>query len=329
MTYTTTLQTPLHSGFDARTPATEALAGRDLSGMQAIVTGGASGLGLETVRVLAGAGARVLVPARDPQQAQAALHGMAGVEVAALDLLDPQSIDAFAAAFLATGRALHVLVNGAGIMATPLLRDARGYEAQFATNHLGHFQLTARLWPALRQAQGARVVCVSSLGHRQAGVDLDDPHFVHQPYDKWRAYAQSKSANALFALELDRRAAAHGVRAFSLHPGAILTPLVRHLDLDDLRRVGALDDEGQVNPPPQSGFKNVAQGAATAVWCATSAQLDGIGGVYCEDCDIAALVADDSTGPGVRRWAVDPAQARRLWALSEQMTGVRFDCDAA
>lgn len=328
MTYTTTLQTPLHSGFDARTTATEALAGRDLSGMQAIVTGGASGLGLETVRVLAGAGARVLVPARDPHQAQEALNGMAGVEVAVLDLLDPQSIDAFAAAFLATGRALHLLVNGAGIMATPLLRDARGYEAQFATNHLGHFQLTARLWPALRQAQGARVVCVSSLGHRQAGVDLDDPHFLRQPYDKWRAYAQSKSANALFSVELDRRAAAHGVRAYSLHPGAILTPLLRHLDLDDLRRVGALDDAGKVNPPPQSGFKNVAQGAATAVWCATSAQLDGIGGVYCEDCDIAALVADDNTGPGVRRGAVDPAQARRLWALSEQMTGVRFDCDA-
>ena len=322
-------QTPLRSGFDAGTTATEALAGRDLSGVQAIVTGGASGLGLETVRVLAGAGAKVLVPARDPRQAQAALDGMAGVEVAALDLLDPQAIDRFAAAFLATGRALHVLLNGAGIMATPLLRDARGYEGQFATNHLGHFQLTARLWPALRQARGARVVCVSSLGHRQAGVDLDDPHFLRQPYDKWRAYAQSKSANALFAVELDRRGAAHGVRAFSLHPGAILTPLVRHLDLDDLRRVGALDEAGHVNPPPQSGFKNVAQGAATAVWCATSAQLDGMGGVYCEDGDIAALVADDSTGPGVQRWAIDPEQARRLWALSERMTGVRFDCDAA
>ncbi|MGK5046608.1 oxidoreductase [Janthinobacterium sp. GB4P2] len=328
MTYSDHRQTPLHSGFGAATTASEALAGRDLSGVQAIVTGGYSGLGLETVRVLAGAGATVLVPARDPHQAQAALNGMAGVEIATLDLLDPQAIDSFAAAFLATGRALHVLVNGAGIMATPLLRDVRGYEAQFATNHLGHFQLTARLWPALRQAQGARVVCVSSLGHRQAGVDLDDAHFVRQPYDKWRAYAQSKSANALFAVELDRRAAAHGVRAFSLHPGAILTPLVRHLDLDDMRRVGALDEQGQVNPPPQSGFKNVAQGAATAVWCATSAQLDGMGGVYCEDCDIATLVADDSTGPGVRRWASDPVQARQLWVLSEQMTGVRFDCDA-
>lgn len=196
-------QIPLRSGLDAATTAAEALAGRDLSGLQAIVTGGASGLGLETVRVLAGAGASVLVGARDPHQALGALHGMAGVEIAALDLLDPHSIDAFAAGFLAAGRALHILVNGAGIMASPLLRDTRGYEAQFATNHLGHFQLTARLWPALRQARGARVVCVSSLGHRQAGADLDDPHFQRQPYDKWRAYAQSKSANALFALELD------------------------------------------------------------------------------------------------------------------------------
>lgn len=322
-------QIPLRSGLDTATTAAEALAGRDLSGLQAIVTGGASGLGLETVRVLAGAGAKVLVGARDPHQALGALHGMAGVEIAALDLLDPHSIDAFAAGFLATGRALHILVNGAGIMASPLRRDARGYEAQFATNHLGHFQLTARLWPALRQARGARVVCVSSLGHRQAGADLDDPHFLRQPYDKWRAYAQSKSANALFALELDRRGAAHGVRAFSLHPGAILTPLVRHLDQDDLRRVGALDDAGQVNPPPQSGFKTVAQGAATTIWCATSAQLEGIGGVYCEDGDIAALVPDDSTGPGVRRWAIDPLLARRLWTLSEQMTGLRFDPGAA
>lgn len=322
-------QAPLHSGFNRHTSATEALAGRNLRGKLAIVTGGYSGLGLETVRVLAAAGAAVLVPARDTARAKAALHGIAGVAVAALDLLDPHSIDAFAASFLASGRTLHILINGAGVMATPLQRDARGYEAQFATNHLGHFQLTARLWPALQQARGARVVAVSSLGHRYAGVDLDDPHFLHRSYDKWRAYAQSKSANALFAVELDRRGAAHGVRAFSLHPGSILTPLARHLDQDDLRRVGALDAEGRVNPPPQSAYKKVEQGAATTVWCATSAQLDGHGGVYCEDVDIAALVADDAEGPGVRRWAVDSGLARQLWTLSEQMTGVIFDPQAA
>lgn len=329
MTIITIPQSPLHSGFNARTTAIEVLGGRDLSGRHAIITGGYSGLGLETVRVLSKAGARVTVPARDLATAQAALQGIAGVDIAALDLLDPGSIDAFAGAWLATGAPLHMLVNSAGIMASPLQRDTRGYEAQFATNHLGHFQLTARLWPALRRANGARVVSVSSRGHVIAPVDLNDPNFVHRPYDKWHAYAQSKNANALFAVELDRRGAAHGVRAFSLHPGSILTPLTRHLDLDDLRRVGALDEHGQINPPPQSGFKTVEQGAATAVWCATSAQLDGHGGVYCEDCDIAALMADDAMGAGVRRSAVDPQLARRLWTLSEQMTGVAFDPAAA
>ena len=324
-----TPQIPLHSGLTAQTTAIEALAGRDLSGRHAIVTGGYSGLGLETVRVLAGAGARVTVPARDLAAAQAALQGMAGVDVAALDLLDPASIDVFADAWLAAGAPLHMLVNSAGIMASPLRRDARGYEAQFATNHLGHFQLTARLWPALRRAHGARVVSVSSRGHVIAPVDLLDPNFLHRPYDKWQAYAQSKNANALFAVELDRRGALHGVRAFSLHPGSILTPLARHLDLDDMRRVGALDEHGQVNPPPESNFKTVEQGAATAVWCATSAQLDGMGGVYCEDGDIAAIMDDDGMGAGVRRSAVDPQLARRLWALSEQMTGVAFDPGAA
>lgn len=329
MTSVATPQIPLHSGLNAHSTATEALAGRDLSGRHAIVTGGYSGLGLETVRVLAGAGARVTVPARDANRAQAALQGIAGVEVAALDLLDPASIDAFADAWLAAGTPLQMLVNSAGIMACPLQRDARGYEAQFATNHLGHFQLTARLWPALRRAHGARVVSVSSRGHVIAPLDLLDPHFLHRPYDKWQAYAQSKNANALFAVELDRRGAAYGVRAFSLHPGSILTPLARHLDLDDMRRVGALDEHGRVNPPPASNFKTVPQGAATAVWCATSSQLDGMGGVYCEDGDIAAIMDDDGMGAGVRRSAVDPQLARRLWALSEQLTGVAFDPDAA
>lgn len=324
-----TPQIALRSGLGAQTTAIEALAGRDLSGQHAIVTGGYSGLGLETVRVLAGAGAHVTVPSRDLAQARLALQNIAGVDIAALDLLDPSSIDAFASAFLATGAPLQMLVNSAGIMACPLQRDARGYEAQFATNHLGHFQLTARLWPALRRANGARVVSVSSRGHVIGPIDLTDPHFQHRPYDKWQAYAQSKNANALFAVELDRVGAAHGVRAFSLHPGSILTPLARHMDLEDLRSVGALDEHDRVNPPPESNFKTVQQGAATAVWCATSGQLDGHGGVYCEDCDIACVMADDGMGAGVRRSAVDPQLARRLWALSERMTGVAFDPDAA
>lgn len=199
-------QTPLPSRFGPATTAREVLRGLDLHGRVAVVTGGAAGLGLETTRALAEAGAEVVVPARDLEKAHRALAGLAGgmrVEAAPMDLLDPASIDAFARAFLATGRPLHMLINNAGIMATPLQREARGYESQFAANHLGHFQLTARLWPALRragQAGGARVVVLSSRAHQRAGVDFDDPHFHSRPYDPWLAYAQAKSANVLFAV---------------------------------------------------------------------------------------------------------------------------------
>ncbi|MEB9338288.1 SDR family NAD(P)-dependent oxidoreductase, partial [Bacillus cereus] len=198
-----TIQKPIYSGFGARTTAKEALGGKDLSGKIAIVTGGYSGLGLEITRVLAEAGATVIVPARRIEQAQEATANIPRVELEKLDLINPDSIDAFANRFLSTGRPLHILVNGAGIMANPLKRDVRGYESQFATNHLGHFQLTARLWPALVQANGARVVSVSSRGHRICGVDFNDPNFTNRHYDKWQAYGQSKTANALFAVELD------------------------------------------------------------------------------------------------------------------------------
>ncbi|HEY5285426.1 MAG TPA: SDR family NAD(P)-dependent oxidoreductase, partial [Polyangia bacterium] len=267
---------------------------------------------------LSGAGATVIVPARTPDKAHAALAGLEGVEVDHLDLLDPSSIDAFASRFLTSGRPIHMLVNNAGIMATPLARDARGFESQFATNHLGHFQLTARLWPALRSALGARVVCLSSRGHGRAAVDFDDTHFQHRLYDKWLAYGQSKTANALFALALDARGAAQGVRAFSVHPGAIMTELVRSLSKEELGEVIA-------HAKTLSPLKNVEQGAATSVWCATSPQLEGMGGVYCEDVDIAEAVPADSPAPrGVRPWAVDPDLAERLWTKSEEWTGVTF-----
>ncbi|MGC6369922.1 oxidoreductase [Pseudomonas sp. K2I15] len=316
----TKTQTPIASGFDASTTALQALAGCDLRGKTVIVTGGYSGIGLETVRVLTGAGARVIVPARDPQKAERNLSGMAGVEHASLDLLDPLSIDRFAENFLASGRVLNLLINSAGIMATPLQRDAQGIEAQFATNHLGHFQLTARLWPALCRANGARVVSVSSLGHRLSPVHFDDPQFERRPYDKWLAYGQSKTANALFAVALDQRGKAHGVRAFSVHPGEILTDLIRYLDKDDLAFVGALDDQGNICGA--SHYKNPEQGAATSVWCAVSPLLEGMGGLYCEDCDVAQPSQDDTLRNGVRSWAVDPEQAERLWALSQQLCDV-------
>lgn len=317
----TTPQAPIGSGYGMRTEAREALGGRKLDGKLAIVTGGYSGLGLETTRALAGAGATVIVPARTPDKARAALAGIANVEQTSLDLADPASIDAFAKAFLASGRKLDILINNAAIMASPLMRDARGYEAQFATNHLGHFQLTARLWPALKAGGGARVVSLSSIGHRIGPVNLEDPNFDNSPYDKWVSYGRAKSANALFAIGLDKRGAPHGVRAFAVHPGGIMTDLQRFMPEEEKRAMGWIDAEGRVN----ERFKTPSQGAATSVWCATNAQLDGKGGVYCEDCDIAVLVAPDDKGfSGVRPWAIDGTQADKLWTLSEKLTGVSF-----
>ena len=320
----TTAQAPINSGYGMRTDARDAIGGRDLTGKVAIVTGGYSGLGLETTKALAAAGAIVIVPARTPEKAQAALVNIANVEQAALDLADPASIDAFAGGFLSRTKKLDILINNAAIMASPLMRDARGYEAQFATNHLGHFQLTARLWPALKAADGARVVALSSIGHRISPPDLEDPNFERTEYNKWISYGRAKSANALFAIGLDARAKAHNVRAFAVHPGGIMTDLQRYMPEEEKRAMGWIDENGVIN----ERFKTPSQGAATSVWCATNAQLDGKGGVYCEDCDIAVAVpADDKGFSGVRPWAIDPALADQLWTLSERMTGTRFSAD--
>ncbi|MCA9516199.1 MAG: SDR family NAD(P)-dependent oxidoreductase [Myxococcales bacterium] len=312
-------QHPLGSGYDAHTTARDVLRGQNLRGQVALVTGGHGGIGLETTRALAEAGATVVVGARTPEAARATLADEPRIEVAALDLQSPASVDAFAARFVASGRPLHMLVLNAGIMAPPLARDARGVESQMATNHLGHFQLTARLWPALAKAGaagGARVVAVSSRGHRLGGVDLDDPFFERRPYDKWKAYAQSKTANVLFAVALDRRSAPHGVRAFAVHPGAIATDLTRSIPADEVQAL--FENVKHI-------LKNPEQGAATSVWCATSSLLDGMGGLYCEDCDVAAAVpADSPLGTGVRPWATDPELAERLWAATEGWTGVVF-----
>jgi NAD(P)-dependent dehydrogenase (short-subunit alcohol dehydrogenase family) len=319
MTTISAHQKPLISGFGLRTSAADALQGIDLNGKTAIVTGGYSGLGLETVRALANAGARVIVAARRPDAAAEALAELSGkIEVGELDLGNPASIDAFAAGFSGP---LHILINNAAIMANPLTRDARGYESQFATNHLGHFQLVGRLWANLVQAGGARVVSLSSIGHRITGVSLDDPNFETTPYDKWQSYGRAKSANALFAVGLDARGKAHGVRAFGVHPGGIMTNLQRFLPMEEQIAMGWVDEAGNVNKL----FKTTEQGAATSVWCATSPQLDGIGGVYCEDCDIAKVwETGDNPYSGVHAHAVDADIAEGLWALSEKMTGISY-----
>lgn len=319
-----TPQASIGSGLGPFTTTADVIAGIDLAGKVAIVTGGYSGLGLETAKILVSAGAKVIVPARDADKARRALAQTPAIALESLDLMDPASIDGFADRFLASGQPLHLLVNSAGLMTNDLVRDGRGYEAQFSTNHLGHFQLTGRLWPALRRAGGARVVAVSSRGHRFGGVDFEDANFDRRAYDRWAAYAQSKTANALFAMSIDALGKSDGVRAFSLHPGTIMTDFARNATKEELRSFGIYDEEGRLIIDPVRGAKTVEQGAATIVWCATSPQLDGPGGVYCEDCDIAVLNASGEAGPGVRPWASNPEFADRLWQLSEKLTGVVY-----
>ncbi|WP_069760806.1 SDR family NAD(P)-dependent oxidoreductase [Streptomyces sp. LUP47B] len=313
-----TAQHKIGSGFGAHSTADEVLAGIDLSGKLAIVTGGYSGLGLETTRALTKAGARVVVPARRPDTAWKALAGLEGVELDELDLDDLESVRAFAERFLDSGRTVDLVIDNAGIMACPETRVGPGWEAQFATNHLGHFALVNRLWPAIEPG-GARVVSVSSRAHHFSGMRWDDVHW-RTGYDKWQAYGQAKSANVLFAVHLDRLGADRGVRAFSLHPGGILTPLQRHLPKAEMVERGWIDEQGNVLNP--SGFKSPEQGAATQVWAATSPQLAGMGGVYLEDCDIAEPAVDGDESGGVKAWATDPEQAERLWTLSAELTGV-------
>ncbi|MFE6800367.1 SDR family NAD(P)-dependent oxidoreductase [Streptomyces sp. NPDC057681] len=318
MSYNSTPQHKIGSGFGARSTADDVLEGIDLTGRLALVTGGYSGIGVETTRALTKAGARVVVPARRVGAAQENLAGIDGVEVAELDLGDLDSVHAFADRFLATGRPLDVVIDSAGIMACPETRVGPGWEAQFATNHLGHFALVNRLWPAIEPG-GARVVSVSSTGHHASPIRWDDVHW-RDGYDKWEAYGQAKTANALFAVHLDRLGQERGVRAFSLHPGGILTPLQRHLPKQEMVDRGWIDEDGNLLYP--EAFKTPQQGAATQVWAATSPQLNEMGGVYLEDCDIAEPAPADGTRVGVKEWATDPEQAARLWALSAELTGV-------
>ncbi|MFC8088524.1 SDR family NAD(P)-dependent oxidoreductase [Streptomyces sp. NPDC057301] len=314
-----TAQHKIGSGFGATSTADDVLRGIGLTGKLAIVTGGYSGLGLETTRALTQAGARVVVPARRRAAAEEALSGLTGVEVDELDLGDLESVRGFAERFLASGRTVDIVIDNAGIMACPETRVGPGWEAQFATNHLGHFALVNRLWPAMEPG-GARVVSVSSRGHHLSGIRWDDVHWRHG-YDKWEAYGQAKTANVLFAVHLDELGAGHGVRAFSLHPGGILTPLQRHLAKEEMVERGWIDEHGNMLHP--EAFKTPEQGAATQVWAATSPQLNGMGGVYLEDCDIAERAAeDDEDRSGVMAWATDPEQAARLWTLSAELTGV-------
>lgn len=309
-----TTQTPINSKYNFFTTAKDVIEDIDLKDKIAIITGGYSGIGMETAKVLAEAGATVIIPARDIEKAKEAIAKIPNIEIEHLDLMDPMSIDSFAQKFINSQRSLHILINSAGIMAPPLIRDKRGYESQFATNHLGHFQLTARLWPALKNAKSARVISVSSRAQRLGGVNFDDPNFQKTEYDSWKAYAQSKSANSLFAVELDRLGKTHGVRAFSVHPGLIPTTNLGRFSVNGKATVQELKTNTRKDDTntKSNEFKTIEQGAATSVWCATNSILDGMGGVYCEDCNIAEAVPYDSLKDnGVRPWAIDKKLAKK------------------
>ena len=313
--------------FGHGTVATEVVEGIDLTGKTAIVTGAASGLGVETARALLKAGATLVLPVRSIERGQkvadelATDTGNASITVAQMDLIDYPSVRRFAEDFLKTHNRLDLLINNAGIMACPLARSVDGYESQFATNHLGHYLLTCLLAPALINAAPSRVVALSSIGHRISSVRFDDINFETTDYEKWTAYGQAKSANALFALELNRRLAPKGVQAFSVHPGGIMTNLQRDMSDAEIKGMGWVDDDGK----PKEGFKSPAGGAATAVWAATSPDLEGHGGEYCEDCHIAEPAHKDVQFGGVFPHIQDPEAAKRLWTISEEMLGQKFD----
>ncbi|BAV06033.1 NAD(P)-dependent dehydrogenase, short-chain alcohol dehydrogenase family [Filimonas lacunae] len=326
-------QHPIETGFNAQSTAAHVIKGIDLSHTIAIVTGGNTGIGLETTQILANAGATVIVPARDIEKAKKNLQGIANIEIEPMDIMIPSSIDAFAEKFLSSKRPLHLLINNAGIMWVPLRRDERGIESQLATNYIGQFHLTARLWPALKQANGARVVNVSSLGHHMSPFHFDDPNFEHRNYETLQAYGQSKTASNLFTVELDNRAKEYQVRAYAVHPGSIAgTELAREAPVELFQKMGFLDEKGNIRAEVLASLKTIPQGAATTVWAATSLHLQGIGGVYCEDGDIAELIPANPDTPslatphknGVQKYSLDESGAKRLWMLTEEMTGIPF-----
>ncbi|WP_431775357.1 SDR family NAD(P)-dependent oxidoreductase [Streptomyces cucumeris] len=316
---TSTDQQPLGSPFSATSTAQDVTAGHDLSGTSAVVTGGYSGLGLETTRALAAAGAEVLVPARRPDIAREVLADVEGCEVIPMDLADLGSVRAAAARIGESLTKIDLLMAVAGVMATPQRHVGPGWESQLAANHFGHFTLTCELYPLMAAAGRARVVVNSSAGHTLTDIRWHDPHF-RTGYDKWLAYGQAKTANALFAVHLDALGRGNGVRAFALHPGKIITGLQREMALQEQIDRGWVDEHGNVIG---AGFKTPAQGAATGLWAATSPLLDGLGGLYLEDCDIAGVSAPETPmdDGGVRAYAIDLDSAARLWELSVAATG--------
>lgn len=302
----------------------EVLEGLSLAGKTVLVTGATAGLGVETSRALAAAGARVVMLGRDQEAlakeaGELQSQGLAGaIETQTVDLADLGSVRASAAACLEAYPSIDILINNAGVMACPLLRTADGFEMQFGTNHLGHFLFTCLLAPALLAGAPSRIINLSSSGHKFANVNLDDPNYQDREYDKWVAYGESKTANVLFSVGLDARLKDRGVRSLAVHPGVIMTKLSRHLTEQDI--------EDLMNSAPAGeslDWKSVEQGAATSVWAATAPELADKGALFLENCQIAVPAAPGKGG-GVEDYALDETAADRLWSLSEELVGQQF-----
>jgi len=310
------MQQPLQTGNTARTTTDEVIQNINLSGKTIIITGGAAGLGLETTKTLAKAGATIIIPVRNPAKAQESLAGMSNIELypASFDLSNRDTIKAFTQWFQKNYQKLDILINGAGVMATPLSRDSFGNELQIATNYLGHFFLTKALLPELKNANGARVVHLTSRAHWFSPFHFEDPNFIDTPYDKWTAYGQSKTAVSLLSVALDELYKKDNIRSFAVHPGSIVTNLSHNLTDEELSEMGAINKNGERGYDSYNNeHKTIKEGAATIVWCAVSQQLAGYGGVYCENGDIAPIATDDTDRIGVKPWAIDKEAAHTLW----------------
>ena len=316
-----TQQTPIDTGIGRKPEAAEVMENIDLSGKTAVVTGGYSGIGIETVRALTNAGATVLVPSRDVDRAIKTLDGIIPAEhIGFMDLSDLLTVARYGEDLSSAYPVIDLAIFNAGVMACPLGRTQQGLEWQLGVNHVGHFVLLQALLPSLRSADGARLITLSSIAHRMSPVRFDDMNYEQRDYDKWQAYGQAKSAQSLMAVELDRREKDNGIRAFSVHPGGIFTPLQRHLGNAEMAEFGWTDTDGRPSPVAEKLFKTTTQGCATSLWAATAIALNNIGGVYCEDCNIANVVADDSNDfTGVRHWAVNAEIAIRLWRETKHL----------
>ena len=314
--------------FGAKSTTDEVLAGIDLKGKRALVTGVSAGLGIETARALKAQGADVVGTARDLAKAERALReaGAWPIDLVEVDLASLESVRSGADRIVADGRHFDLVIANAGVMATPFGKTADGFETQFGTNHLGHFVLINRIAPLIRD--GGRLVNLASSGHRYSDVDLDDPNFERTPYDPAIAYGRSKTANVLFAVEFDRRHRARGVRAAAVHPGGIQTELARHLDTAWAdATIAAINADLAKEGKPPFEYKTIPQGAATSVWAGVVADADEVGGRYCENCHVTTDVTDapiSAISEGVRPYALDPERAKALWAKSEEMVGERF-----